>query len=410
MTTVYMKTRQIDPTAEAVTEPVSSASVLELILLRVRLRAQRRAAWLTQLGNNTEEGTQIVLDANLAACLDGRDTPETEAAWYQRAEVVQPLNEELEQVEWALAGESGARLQQLHSLFRLSEPEMDLLQTCLAPAIDPSLGMVYAYLQQHPARSYATEALAARLFGYGRRSMWHAGGPLTAWRLVSAGEAAPGEPAPLAVDPFIIDWLQGGLRMDPVLVGPVQIVEPREPLESWPVEMTAQMIQHAIERESAVRVLLAGPPASGRRTFAAAVAARFGIQLLSVDTTEITDTDWPDTFMRAQRLAVMGSAALIWHGSRLDRHWPRNVAPAPLQFVACDPDQVVPPCEHVIDHRIDMPTPTIDERRRLWKANIPESATWPVNDLETLVTRYRLNAGDIVSVGRRAPASAREAA
>src|SRR5918992_3096161 len=410
MTTVYMKTRQIDPAAEAVTQPVSSASVAELILLRVRLRAQRRAAWLTQLGNNTEERTQTALDANLAACLDGRDTPEAEAAWYQRAEVVQSLNEELERVEQALAGESGARLQQLHSLFRLSEPEMDLLQTCLAPAIDPSLGIAYAYLQQHPARSYATEALAGRLFGYGRRSMWHAGGPLTAWRLVSAGEAAPGEPAPLAVDPFIIDWLQGELRMDPALVGRAQIVEPHKPLESWPVEMTARLIQHAIERESAVRVLLAGPPASGRRTFAAAVAARFGIQLLSVDTTEITDTDWPNTFMRAQRLAVMSGAALVWHGSRLDRHWPRNVAPAPLQFVACDPDQVVPPCEHIIDHRIDMPTLTLDERRRLWKANIPESATWPVNDLETLVTRYRLNAGDIVSVARRAPASARETA
>ncbi|MGH8563236.1 MAG: ATP-binding protein [Gammaproteobacteria bacterium] len=408
MTTVYMKTRQIDPAAEAVTDPVSSTSVLELILLRVRLRAQRRAAWLTHLRN--KEGTLTALDADLAACLDGRDRPEAEAAWCQRAEVVRPLNEEIERVERTLGGESGARLQQLHNLFRLSEPEMDLLQTCLAPAIDPSLGMVYAYLQQDPARSYATEALAARLFGYGRHSMRHAGSPLAAWGLVSAGDATPGEPVPLAVDPLIIDWLQGELRMDPALVGPVQIVQPREPLESWPVEMTARWIQHAMERESTVRVLLAGPPASGRRTLAAAVAARFGIQLLSVDTTDITDTDWPDTFMRTQRLAVMGSAALVWHGSRLDRCWPGNVTPAPIQFVARDPDQVVPPCEHIIDHRIDMPTPTLDERRRLWKANLPESATWPVNDLETLVTRYRLNAGDIVSVARRAPASAREAA
>ena len=409
MTTVYMQTRQIDPAAEAVTEPVSSPSVLELILLRVRLRAQRRAAWLMQLGNNTKEGTQIALDANLAACLDGRDTPEAEAAWYERAEVVQPLNEELDWIERALAGEAGVRLQQLRNLFRLSEPELGLLQTCLALAMDPRLGMVYASLQQHPARCYATEALAAGLFSYERRSVWH-GGALAAWGLVSAGEAAPGEPAPLAIDPLIIDWLQGELRMDPALVGRVHIVEPHKPLDSWPVEMTARLIQDVMEREPTVRVLLAGPPASGRRTFAAAVAARFGIQLLSVDTTEITDTDWPDTFMRAQRLAVMGSAALVWHGSRLDRYWPRNVAPAPIQFVACDPDQVVPPCEHIIDHRIDMPTPTLDERRRLWKANIPESAAWPADELETLAARYRLNAGDIVSVARRAPASAREAA
>src|SRR5882724_5425203 len=148
MTTVAMKIRPIDPAAEAVTQRVSSASVLELVLMRVRLRAQRRAAWLTHLGNNAEEGMQIALDANLAVCLDGRDTPEAEAAWYERAEVVQTLNEELEQVEQALADESGAQLQQLHSLFRLSEPEMDLLQTCVAPVVDPTLGMVYAYLQQ----------------------------------------------------------------------------------------------------------------------------------------------------------------------------------------------------------------------------------------------------------------------
>jgi adenylate kinase family enzyme len=405
-----MKIRPIDPAAEAVTQRVSSASVLELVLMRVRLRAQRRAAWLTHLGNNAEEGMQIALDANLAVCLDGRDTPEAEAAWYERAEVVQTLNEELEQVEQALADESGAQLQQLHSLFRLSEPEMDLLQTCVAPVVDPTLGMVYAYLQQHPARCYATEALTARLFAYGRRSLWHAGGPLAAWGLVSASEGSPGEPAALTVDPLIINWLQGELRMDPTLIGPMKIVEPREPLASWPVEMTARLIQRALERESSVRVLLAGPSASGRRTFAATIAARFGMQMLSVDTTEITDTDWPDTFMRAQRLAMMAGAALLWHGSRLDRHWPHNVAPAPIQFVACDVDQLVPPFEHAIDHRIDLPAPTLDERRRLWKANIPESAAWQVKELEILVARYRLNAGDIVSVARRAPASAREAA
>src|SRR6478672_1116493 len=120
MATVYLKTNRIDSAAEAVTQRVRSASVLELILLRVRLRAQRRAAWLTNLRNTADEGTPTAWDANLAACLDGRDTPEAETAWYERAEVVQSLNEELEQVEQALAGDSGAQVQQLQNLFRLS--------------------------------------------------------------------------------------------------------------------------------------------------------------------------------------------------------------------------------------------------------------------------------------------------
>jgi hypothetical protein len=82
----------------------------------------------------------------------------------------------------------------------------------------------------------------------------------------------------------------------------------------------------------------------------------------------------------------------------------------PIQFVACDADQIVAPCGHVIDHRIELPAPALDERRRLWKASIPESVAWSANESETLVTRYRLNAGDIVSVARRAPENAREAA
>jgi len=400
----------MESAAEAVNERAGGDSVTELILQRIRLRAQRRMAWLSHLGSNAEAGTPMSLDANLAACLDGRDTPEMEAAWYQRAETVQPVNAELDRVEGMLAGESGGRLHRLRSLFRLGESEMDLLQTCLAPAIDPNMGMAYAYLQQNAARSYATETLAARLFGYGRCSLWRAGCPLAAWGLVRAGEAAPGEPTPLAADSLVIDWLQGELCMDPALLGKAQVVEPREPLENWPVETTARLVERVLEREPALRILLTGPPASGRRTFAAAVAGRFGIQTLSVNTTEIMDADWPDAFMRAQRLAVMSGAALVWHGERLDRCWPTNPAPAPIQFVGCDSGQGVEPWENAVDHRIDMPTPTLEERRKLWKVNIPESAVWPTNELETLVSRYRLNTGDIVSVARRAPASAREAA
>jgi hypothetical protein len=114
--------------------------------------------------------------------------------------------------------------------------------------------------------------------------------------------------------------------------------------------------------------------------------------------------------MRAQRLAVMSNAALAWHGSQLHRSWPGHVAPAPIQFVAAAVDQVVPPCEHVIDQRIEMPSLTLEERRRLWQTAIPESAAWSAGELERLVTRYLLNVGEIAAVARRAPAGAREAA
>ena len=391
-------------------EHLENAPVLELVLMRVRLRTRRRAAWLAHLHGWPEQRSELAAPPGLAACLDGRDAPDAEAAWYGQAEVAQPLNAELERVEVALAGAAGARLRELQRMFRLSEAETALLETCLAFALDPSLGAAFGHLQQSPARGYVTEPLAARLFGHGRRLMCDAGCPLTGWGLVAAGEAPAGEPVPMTVDPIVISWLQGELRMDPQLMGLGQVVEPRPPLAGWPVTATVHAIHRVVERGASARVLLIGPPASGRRTFAAAVAKHFGIMTLAVDTSEISDADWNDSFMRAQRLAVMGNSALVWHGSRLHRSWPGHVAPAPIQFVAADVDQSVPPCEHLVDQRVEMPSPTVDERRGIWRAAIPESAAWPADELEKLVTRYQLHAGDIAAVARRAPAGAREAA
>jgi hypothetical protein len=110
MVAISTKTRQTDLDAAAAAQRVEIPSVLELVLLRVRLRARRRAAWLAYLGGSAEAEALQGLDANLAACLGSQDTPEAEAAWYERAEVVQPLNEDLDRVERALAGSPGARL------------------------------------------------------------------------------------------------------------------------------------------------------------------------------------------------------------------------------------------------------------------------------------------------------------
>ena len=406
---IHAKRYHIDPDDEA-TARAGSASVLDLVLMRVRLRAQRRAAWLTHLGDGAGTRAPSAWDGGLAACLDSRDTPESETGWYESCEALRPLNAALAQVESALAADSGVRLRQLSSLFGLSASELDLLQACLAIAIEPALETVYGYLQRSPRRSYATGSLAARLFGYGHRSLWNPAGPLALWKLVICGETSVGEHGPLSVDPLVTDWLHGEWHIDSELVGLLDVVEPQTASESWPVAATARLIQRAVERGSAIRLVLAGPPASGRRTFAATVGARFGIQALGIHLSEVSDSDWPDIVVRGQRLAVMGGAALVWHGSQLHRPWPNTVVPVPIQFIACDVDQVVSPCHLVIDHRVELPDPTMDERRRLWKASIPDSAAWPAHDFENLIARYRLNIGDIVLVGRHAPASAGEAA
>ena len=324
---------------KALTQDWSETSVLELVLMRVRLRAQRRTAWLSELWGDYSSDTNHLENSYLQACLEDRDTAKAEAAWYQEAEQIQPINQKLQRIERSLTSKAGSRLQQLRQMFRLSERELDLLQTCLALALSPTLGAVYAHLQLNSARSYATETLAAQLFGYEYRSLWQPSSPLAVWKLVQVTESASGEPEPLEIAPMVIDWLQGELRVDEVLIERVHSVPLLSPLASWPVEETARTIERLLQQESAVRVQLIGFPGSGRRTFAAAVANCFGIETLSVDTSELEDRDWPELFVRVQRLAVMGGLALVWYGTGLHHSWPDHIAPAPLQFVACDRDQ-----------------------------------------------------------------------
>jgi adenylate kinase family enzyme len=389
---------------------LAEASVLELVLMRVRLRCRRRAAWLAHLwGGSIAEG-YATFEATVQASLDDRDTLEAESFWFETAEEVQLINDKLGKVEQALAGDAGAGLAQLAEMFRLSQPEMDLLQACLAPAVDPSVGTVYGYLQHHAGRNYATEPLAARLFGSGRRAMWGPSCPLARWGFVTAGDAASGEQAALTVDPIVSAWLQGEMRIDAALAGLVRMIQPRKPLESWPVAEAIRLLQRGLAREATLRLAVVGPPSSGRRTFSAAVAAHFGIQAVAVETAEVADADWPNLFMRAQRLAVLGGFALVWHGSGLNRRWPGDVALAPIQFVACDVGEVIPASGQVIEHRIELPVPTLDERRQLWKSSIPESRAWQQTGFEVLCERYRLSAGEIVSASSRGPEGAREAA
>lgn len=383
---------------------VSPATVIELILERVRLRARRRLAWLDHLAGD-ENGYQ----ASIACALDYRDTPENEAAWQQSAASAQQLNRNIVQLEAVLAGDAGIPMQHLAQLFSLSESEQDLLVTCLAIAVDPALATVFARLQGHEKRGYATDILVARLFGHGRIPLWAPGGPLAVWQLVTEDEAPSGEPAPLSIDRLLIGWIQGELQSDPALIGLIQVVEPQDPLPSWPVVETVQYIQRSHERGTPTRLIVSAPAGSGRRSFAAAIASRLGVRVLAIDTSSIAENDWPAIYVRAQRLASLSNSALIWYGEHVGRKWPRQVAPGALQFIASDHRQEIANSDFAIDQRIELPTPDEDERRQLWLSAWSEATVWPDEELQALVSRYRLSPGDITNIARRAPRSVTEA-
>jgi ATP-dependent 26S proteasome regulatory subunit len=394
---------------------------LEQILARIRLRAKRRSQWLRKLWNEEgQSGGKLAVTHNeIDTYLEDRDSPQAEAAWFDSEESLVSLNRELAALEAAIQADKESRFARLAAMFGLEKAESDLLQTCLAVNLDPAMTRVYAYLHDHAGRGYPTAQLAARLFGHGRSIPLNPGSPLARWGLVIEKETAPGEPNQLACDNFITQWLQGNDTLDESLIGISAVCQPVTPLDNWPVKETAAFVNERLRKEnsSKLRIRITGPHGSGRRTLAAIIASKTalmvspdtglmvspdtGLSLLSIDSDRIDDLNWNRVFLRAQRQAYLGNYALAWHGEKvMQRKWPQFEMFSNLQFVICESGQVPLPVPGIIEHQVEMPMPTLEERKKLWKRFVPVSKVWPEEKLDELVTQHRTNIGDIISVSK----------
>jgi ATPase family associated with various cellular activities (AAA) len=414
-----MTARAENATSESIPEPrlagVGELSPeLELLLARFRLLATLRLGWLEKLWS--EEGAPstraAISHGEIEANLADRDSPQAESLWLEQDESSRRYSVALAEVERSLESDHTSRVAQINTLFGLSVEESDLLQGCVAVALDPSLARVCAYLQDHTGRAYVTEDLAARLFHYGRSSVWGAESPLFRWELVSTKDMGAGEPRALACDPQIRDWLAGEHALDESLVGIARLYEPQPPLASWPVGESVEFINRTIHSDSPdrLRFTIQGAHGSGRRTLAATISASLGLPLLVIEADQIDDSAWPRVFVRAQRHAYLERRALAWIGESLSRRpWSPGVPMFPLQFIICDAGHELPPISGVVERKLKMPALSIEERKQLWRDYIPASGEWPPEEFDALASAYRVHVGDIADAARARVAGAPEA-
>jgi adenylate kinase family enzyme len=375
------------------------------VLERVRLRGRLRAAWLRHLWTLEGEpgGKFGVTHAEADAVMDDRDAPDKEATWLAGHAGIAKTRARLVTLEANPARTPGAQLSALDQRFGLGPGGMDLLHGCLAHAVDPGIGRLYAYLQDHASRTYLTEDLAVRLFGHGRTVPWTADSGIFRWELIAQHEIGPGEPRALLLDPQIRDWVLGRHELDRLLVGMARLHAVRAPLRRWPIQPAVELLKETLgdERRRPARVVVRGVRGSGRRTFAAAVAAELGLHLLTVDADAVDDRVWPGTFLRAQRQAYLDVTALAWSGESLSRRaWRRDPQPFPVQFLILEPGQAVPPLDGAVEHAVEMPPLTAAERERLWREHAPVVATWPAGQLTAVAERYQATPGEIEAAAR----------
>lgn len=370
--------------------------VFGLVIELVGQRVNRRLTWIEQLRSQ-------------AGCF-AIDDPEAEQQFYEEHEPLAPINHRINELERLFNESEADSLHRFASMFMLDDAELDLLLTCVAPTLEPALGDLYASLQRHPEKRYATDQLAARLFGWGRRTLARPDGGLERWELIQSVDAGPGEPRPLFLDPQVLARLQGDFHLDPEIVGCAALLPVHPPLDGWPIATTCARIERSREHDHPLRFIVTGPDGCGRRSFAAIVSRRVGAQALAIDCDAIADEHWQAAYVRAVRLAQMAGLVPVWHGERIDRRWPETVRPTTLQFVVCEDPGKLRSQSDVVDQRIVMPNPSLDERQTLWQRMVPSSVAWPEHARECLVARHRLSVGDIAEIGRRLPDDASEAA
>lgn len=308
-------------------------------------------------------------------------------------------------------------LERLCEAFGLTEFERDVVLLCAGIELDAGFRDQVARL---PGSSHATgrPTFALALASLSETAHWSAlapGGPLRFWRLVEPGgpQDEPLTTSPLRLDERILHFLVGVAGLDERLVGLVRPV--RAPAFEDALPVSHQDISRRITQLWAAcpggaawpAVSLCGPDASARRAVAAAICARLGMSLHSLDARDLPSSATErETLGRLweREAALSDSALLIEAGDdtsdperrRGIAQWAARVGGA-VFLSATEP---LPPAiaEGPAPVRFDLPVPPAKEQETLWRATLGASSVARLNgQLNTLAAQFRLD-GDTLRV------------
>lgn len=377
--------RPVDPAMAP--EPPEAATVLEAVARRVLARAVRRAEWLER---SSSTSARSAASSHPVALLSQPDVARAEHRFYSEDPSVRELSGEIQRCEALLQSERHDPLAVLCHAFELAEAERDVIEVCLARAIEPAVAEAFAKID---ARGVTTEALVAALFGR-RLPVLSPAGALRSWQLLQKPSELE-DADELRLDPFILDYLAGARGCDPQLVARTSRIEERPPLPDWPVHSLVRRLAE-IGKTNAVRIAIVGPPGSGRRTFAACVAREMGLHAVQVEASKTDD----EAMVRlcAHRQAILFGHAVVWTGDGAGAGGNLTPGVATVQFVVGDHDVELTPIEGVVDERVTLPALGVDQRRQLWRRLLPETAAWTETAAAHLAERFRVQVGDIARV------------
>lgn len=302
---------------------------------------------------------------------------------------------DLAAVEKRLRGPEGKYRERLGALFGLAAPELDAVDCAVAVAVEPSLGPEIGRVQGMPARHLPGEIALRLLLGHGPIPVVRGGSPLLSWGLVDVISFSPDEPSLFRADPAVVDWYFGTLSASSI---PLRRAPEVAPLEEWRVPEHARHIRGILAEQKPVRIALVGQPGTGRASLAAAIAQALGRQAIVVHPESLGQDAGHSTFLRLQRLALLGDLVLVWRGAPAS--WPAALPVAMVQAVTLEPGESLAPVDDIVDIDIQMPLLGEQTLGALYRTYLPAVA----EQLDVLVGQPRV--GDLADAAAQRIATA----
>ena len=267
------------------------SSYYNLETSRIRLLLKRHVCWLrtrwaVQQDDNYQ-GEAIPdrwADLLLESGLDAEE--EAEFRWQY------PDNRRIEDLtRIVLATRDVMPVGALARAFDLTTYDCDLLLLALAPELDPSIEILYAYAQDNVARKYATAQLALALFTEGIAERFEAQrrlddeAPLTCFELLRVEQGASSGTAfharPIKVDNRVRQFLLGSDSLDPRLLRITKEVP--DIAISQEHEAVVEQLRRRVDGGECDSLNLTGPEDSGKILVAREVFERSGSKLVQLD-------------------------------------------------------------------------------------------------------------------------------
>ncbi len=299
-------------------------------------------------------------------------------------------------------------LEILCDLFGLSHFERDVLVLSAAIELNADFAPLCATAQNDSSRNYPTFGLALAALPEAHWSALAPAAPLRYWRLIELGAGGVVTLSPLRIDERILHYLTGVRSPDERLADLFEAAHHSDELPASRAALAVRIaaaLTRAAEHSSLPLIQLCGTDRSGKRALAAAVCADLGLKLNVLSASLLpNNASELDAMIRLwSRESVLTNTALLLVCDDLDETDPVRSASITRFVERVRGLLIVSSRERRrslerLTLTFDVPRPTSDEQRTLWRHALGSAAESLNGHVERLADQFTMSAAAIRAV------------